>query len=73
MLCEPVLRLFRAMQLDFSTLVRLLRYRLAQMRSSPSAVEQRRGDIEFRKPVRGAQVAPHKPAENHRLRSSHME
>jgi hypothetical protein len=61
------------MQLDFSVLVRLLRYRLAQMRRAPSAVENKPGDIEFRKSAHGSQVAPHKPAENHRLRSSHME
>ena len=61
------------MHFDFSALVRLLRYRLAQMRSSPSAVEHKPGDIEFRKPAQGAQVAPHKPAENHRLRSSHID
>jgi hypothetical protein len=36
-----------AMQLDFSTLVRLLRCRLAQMRSSRSAVEQRQGTSSF--------------------------
>jgi len=61
------------MRLDFSILVKLLRYRLAQMRSSPSAVEHKPGDIEFRKPAHPAQVMSHKPTENHRLRSSHMD
>jgi hypothetical protein len=61
------------MNLDFSALVRLLRYRLAQMRSLPSTVAHTPGDVEFRKPDQQTQVAPHKPAENHRLRSSHIE
>jgi hypothetical protein len=61
------------MHLDFSALVRLLRYRLAQMRSSPSAVEHKPGDVEFRKPAHPAQVAAHKPTESHQLRSSHMD
>ena len=48
---EPAADQSAAMQINFSILARLLRHRLAQMRSAPSSVEHKPGDVEFRKPA----------------------
>ena len=62
MLCSTTADPFRAMRLDISILVKLLRNRLAQMLSAPFAVEHKPGDIEFHKPDRPrASCSNHKP------------
>ena len=59
------------MPFDISVLVKLLRRKSAQMRRAPSAVVHV-PTVELREPIRRAQIAPHKPADDHRLRSSQM-
>ena len=60
------------MRLDVSILVKLLRRKAAEMRSTQSAAVSL-PNIERRESMRRAQVPPHKPADNHRLRSSQMD